>query len=150
MTKKAIISQAELMRMATAARKHGVVVEREIDGVITRVTPFHELPKVAAPEPNHWDAVLEDAPPEPIQPPFDHRERYVMERLIDLGVGVRTYSCTIRSFGPHTQSKLLERGYVEVTNSIGDKFKDDEISLTRKGLADFKALERHRSKYPSL
>jgi hypothetical protein len=39
MTKKAIINQADLMRMAAVAKKTGMRVEVEIDGVIVRVAP---------------------------------------------------------------------------------------------------------------
>jgi hypothetical protein len=121
MTKPPIIDQADLMRMAAVAEETGMRVEVEIEGVIIRVAPDDRSLKTLAPEPNYWDAGL-DAPPEPIQPPFDHRERFAMERLLELGVGVKIHSCTIRSFGPHTQAKLLERGYVEVEHQPGEKF----------------------------
>ena len=149
MTRKALIKTADLLRMANVAKKYGVVVEQEFEGVIVRVAPHRGAVDNAPPEPNPWDLAL-DAPPEPIEPPFDHREQFAMERLIELGVGVKTHSCTIRSFGPHTQNKLLERGYVEVAHQPGGKFKDDEISLTKKGLSDWRALEKHRGKYWSL
>ena len=73
-----------------------------------------------------------------------------MRRLIEAGVGSKVYSCTLRSFGPLTQKKLSERGYIEVCHQPGEKFKDDEISLTAKGLADWKSLEAHWRKYVTL
>lgn len=149
MTRKALIKEAELRRMAKLAKQFGVVVEQEFQGVIIRVAPHHGTAAQRKSEPNPWDAAL-DAPPEPIQPQFDHREQFAMERLVELGVGRKIHSCTIRSFGPHTQAKLLDRGYLDVTHQPGDKFKDDEISLTNKGLSDWNALKRHRSKYFSL
>jgi hypothetical protein len=39
MTRKAMINQADLMRMATVAKKTGMRVEVEIEGVIIRVAP---------------------------------------------------------------------------------------------------------------
>jgi hypothetical protein len=156
------------MRLAAVAKKTGMRVEIEIEGVIFRVAPditpaqgsehfktltewqaWRDQERARQIQREALDAAL-DAPPEPIQPPFDHRERFAMERLLELGVGVKIHSCTIRSFGPHTQAKLLERGYVAVEHLPGEKFGDDEISLTKKGLADWNALRRHRDKYPSL
>jgi hypothetical protein len=85
MTRKALIKTAELHRMAKVAKEFGVVIEQEIDGVKIRVAPHHGAQaQPAAPEADPWDAAL-DAPPEPIQPPFDRRERFAMERLLELG-----------------------------------------------------------------
>jgi hypothetical protein len=39
MTRKALVNQADLMRMAAVAKKTGMRVEMEIDGVIIRVAP---------------------------------------------------------------------------------------------------------------
>lgn len=41
MTRKALIKEAELRRMAKLAKQFGVVVEQEVDGVIIRIRPFH-------------------------------------------------------------------------------------------------------------
>ncbi len=40
MTRKALIKESDLRRMAKLAKQHGVVVEQEVDGVIIRVSPF--------------------------------------------------------------------------------------------------------------
>ena len=48
MTKKALIKTAELLRMANVAKKFGVVVEQEFDGVIVRVSPFHGADNLSA------------------------------------------------------------------------------------------------------
>lgn len=40
MTRKALIKEAELHRMAKVAKKFGVVVEQEFKGIIIRVSPF--------------------------------------------------------------------------------------------------------------
>ena len=78
------------------------------------------------------------------------REHRVMELLISHGVGVFVHSCTIGSFGPHTQAKLVGRGYAEVKHQEGNKFKDDQISLTKQGLKDWKAMKDYHSKYVCL
>lgn len=150
MTRRTLIKNAELHRMAKVAKELGVVVEQEFEGVIFRVAPFHGAAGSAlSPESNPWDAAL-DAPPQPVQPPFDHREQFAMELLVNLGVGGRVHSCTIRGFGPHTQKKLQDRGYIDVLPSSEHKFNDQEINLTQLGLRDWKALKRHRDKYPCL
>lgn len=146
MARKSLISSAELHRMAKVAKQFGVVIEQEFEGVIIRVGPPHGSPVSEAATLNEWDEVF-DRPPEPIQPPFDHRELHAMERLADLGVGHKIHSCTIRSFGPHTQAKLVDRGYVVVIHQSGKKFKDDEISITKKGLSDWEALKRYQGKH---
>ena len=148
MTKKALITKAQLLKMANIAKKYGVVVEQEENGIKVRVAPFHGA------EPAHSrdhsrDSVL-DAPPEPIQPRFDHREHFVMERLSELRVGAKVHMCTLRGIAPSTQKKLLAPGYITVHHGKRGKLIDDEISLTRRGLGDWKALMHNRSKYWSL
>jgi excisionase family DNA binding protein len=44
MTRKAIINQADLMRMAAVAKKTGMRVEVEIEGVVIRVAPENQKP----------------------------------------------------------------------------------------------------------
>ena len=73
-----------------------------------------------------------------------------MERLVAAGIGVMVNSCSIRSFGPHSQQKLLERGYIEVSPGQIGKYNDDDISLTKQGWSDWQAQLRHIKRYPSL
>lgn len=40
MSKKAFISQADMKRMAEIAKREGVIVEYEKDGIIVRVKPY--------------------------------------------------------------------------------------------------------------
>lgn len=49
MTRPALISQADLKRMAAVANSEGVTVELEREGVIVRVMPFHP-PQVSTEE----------------------------------------------------------------------------------------------------
>jgi uncharacterized protein YhdP len=47
MTKRALVNQGDLMRMAAVAKKTGMRVEVEIDGVIIRVAPdYPEMQKL--------------------------------------------------------------------------------------------------------
>ena len=148
MTSKALINNAELLRMANIAKEYGVVVEHEYNGIIIRVAPHHGAEPQNKTRPKHISSP--EIPPDPIQPAFDHREHISMERLVEYGVGGKIPSCAIRSFGPRTRQKLLDRGYIEVVSDTGANFKDEQISLTKKGLADWKAMQHHRSKYPYL
>lgn len=148
MTKKALINKAELLRMANIAKEYGVVVEHEYDGIIIRVAPHYGAEPQNKTQPKHISNP--EAPPDPIQPAFDHRELVSMERLVECGVGMKIHSCTIRSFGPRSRQKLLDRGYIEVVSDAEADFKNEQISLTKKGLSDWKAMQRHRSKYPYL
>lgn len=59
-------------------------------------------------------------------------------------------SCSIRSFGPHSQQKLLERGYIDVSLGKIGRYNDDDISLTKNGWSDWQAQQRHIKRYPSL
>ncbi|WP_313522226.1 hypothetical protein [Shinella sp.] len=149
MTKRALIKTAELERMAKTAKKFNVTVSLEYEGVTFYVKPMEEADGVQGLTANPWDAELH-ARPEPVQPPFDHRELFVMELLSKLGVGEKVHCGTIRSFGPSTQKKLEERGYIEVASAPEQPFRDREISLTHAGLADWRALERYRSTHRGL
>ncbi|SCX00786.1 hypothetical protein DSM25558_0177 [Agrobacterium sp. DSM 25558] len=165
---RASFRQADIERIIRAAEKTGATVQVDLRSFVVTIFPGTGLiPKPAAPlfgfpdGKENWD---DDGPyekpdsmgrvysneREPIYPPLDHREHGMMERLIALGVGNNVHSYGHRNFGPSTQQKLLDRGYVEVTHQPDGKFTDDEICLTKKGLADWKALEKHRSKYWSL
>lgn len=73
-----------------------------------------------------------------------------MERLVEAGIGVSIHSCSVRSFGPHSQKKLLERGYIKVSPGQIGKYNDDDISLTKQGWTDWQAQKRHIKKYPGL
>ncbi len=148
MTSKALIKKGELLRMANIAKEFGVVVEHKYNGIIVRVAPHHGAEPKGKTDTKRFTSP--EAPPDPIQPPFDHRELVSMERLVECGVGAKINCCTIRTFGPRSRQKLLDRGYIEVVSDAGCNFKDEQISLTKKGLDDWKAMQRHRSKHPYL
>lgn len=149
MTKRSLIRTAELERMAKTAKKFNVTVSLEFEGVTFYVKPMDGADGDQRVPENPCDAAL-DASPEPVQPPFDHRELFVMELLSELGAGEKVHCSTIRSFGPSTQKKLEDRGYIEVASAAGQPFKDREISLTPAGLADWRALERYRNRHHGL
>lgn len=149
MTKRALIKTAELHRMAKVAKELGVVVEMQFEGVIFRVAPHLSGEELSYEEPK-TRAVGSYTTREPVQPPFDHRELFVMELLNKFGVGEKVPCGTIRSFGPSTQKKLEDRGYIELAAATGQPFKDREISLTPAGLADWRALERYKNRYRGL
>ncbi|MCC2612640.1 hypothetical protein [Neorhizobium petrolearium] len=167
---RASFRQADIERIIRAAEKTGATVQVDLRSLVVTIFPGTGLlPKPAPPlhftpdgkenwgsedwsdtdTPDAMGRVYSNAP-EPIQPPLDFREKDMMERLVALGVGNRVHSSGHRNFGPSTQNKLLDRGYVEVTHQPGNKFNDDEICLTKKGMADWKALKDFRSKYWSL
>ncbi|MCT7665639.1 hypothetical protein [Shinella kummerowiae] len=135
--------------MAKTAKKFNVTVSLEYEGVTFYVKPIDGADGGQGVPENPWDAAL-NAPPEPVQPPFDHRELFVMELLSKLGVGEKVHCGTIRSFGPSTKRKLEERGYIEVTSAPEQPYRDREISLTHAGLADWRALERYKTRYRGL
>lgn len=58
MTEKATIRQSDLNRMAMTAKKHGVVVEIEINGMIVRVKPETEVSQLKT-APRHDTSSLE-------------------------------------------------------------------------------------------
>jgi hypothetical protein len=156
--------QADLQRIMRAAKKTGATVQVDLRSLVVTIFPGSNAP--VAPSPTHGFAPdgVEDwsenddyprlhkgpMPPPPIQPALDHREDRIMSQLENLGVGVRLPSGGIRSFGPHTQKKLQDRGYIEVFHQPGRKFVDDEICLTKKGMADLRARDQHRKRYPRL
>lgn len=173
MTRKAFIKQSDMRRMAAVAKEFSIRVEVEVDGVLVRFAPdsgqqqpgnFATLSewqawrerrpdrlgkKAKEPVIDHkasewrlWDPVTD--PPQPIQKAFDHRESAAMKRLVKLGVGRKLHPAEVRGFGPHTQKKLADRGYLEIHAIAGQ---DDEVSLTKKGMADWKAQEDHDEKY---
>lgn len=91
--------------MAQVARLLGVEIEQESQGTVIRVRPVNRA--------DHAEREsVEEASPEPIQPPLDHREELTMETLVEVGVGVKTYWSLIRWCDPHTRRKLDDRGYI--------------------------------------
>lgn len=143
--------QRDLERIFRAAKATGATVQIDLKTLSVTVIPTPEQPTVSlqgfAPDgKENWD----DDPELPIQPPLDHRESRAMERLVAAGIGVMINSCSIRSFGPHSQQKLLERGYIDVSPGKIGKYNDDDISLTKRGWSDWQAQQRHIKKYPSL
>lgn len=77
---------------------------------------------------------------------LDHREEPVIKKLARKGPGIRFPCRTFTDFGEGTRSKLVGRGFIEVTPSKSGKFKDDEISLTDTGAKAWKELVNFRKK----
>ncbi|PDV89959.1 hypothetical protein CO652_00630 [Rhizobium sp. H4] len=142
-----------MRRIARAAKDSGLVFEYVEGGVTVRFVPVEGAEPATSSKLAEDRSMLDrglDAPPEPIKPPFDHREWAAMARLVELGTGARLHSGGIRSFGPVTQKKLFDRGYIEVFHQPGNSFADDEICITKKGMAAMQAQEMHRTRYPRL
>lgn len=149
MTAKALITKAELLRMAKIAKEYGVVVERVYNGTTVRVGPHGEPPMKSAPQ----SAVRRQAPhtvPSPIQPPLSKYELAVMKSLAALGLTAKVRSTKLKLFGATTREKLLVRGYVDIHRPDGGKPRDETVSLTQKGFKDWEAYLKHIREHPYL
>ncbi|MDP9572634.1 UNVERIFIED_ORG: hypothetical protein J2W66_003127 [Agrobacterium larrymoorei] len=149
MTAKALITKAELLRMAKIAKEYGVVVERVYNGITVRVGPHGEPPIKSSPQ----SAGRRQAPhtvPSPIQPPLNKYELAVMKSLAALGVTAKVRSAKLKLFGAATREKLLARGYVDLHRAEGSKPRDETVSLTQKGFKDWEAYLKHIRDNPYL
>lgn len=159
---RAAFRQADIERILRAAKATGSIVQIDIKTLVcTILPPSAEQPQKAPPlvrdGKENWDddqdwshyrpVAIADTPP-PIQPELDHREHAAMIKLIELGVGEKLHLAGTRGFGPGTQRKLSDRGYIEIIHQPGGKFQDDEVSLTKKGLTDWKAQKAYIAKNP--
>ncbi|QGJ73834.1 hypothetical protein [Sinorhizobium meliloti] len=178
MTKRTPIKQADLNRLAVVAKRNNITIEVEGEGYTIRLHPYSASPAglkpeefssfaewqawrdrerrlepSRAPEPERdpaWDIPWEDIPPEPIQPPLNWRERNATDYLMTHGAEVRVDWYALKDFGTHTQKKLQERGFVDVSPDQ-DKYKHpNEIWLTKAGAKAIRDQRAHRDKYPCL
>ncbi len=151
MTAKAFIKQAELNRLAAVAKRHGITIEIETEQYKLRMYSTDPTDEGATtPEPNPWDIALNQHPPEPIQPPLDHREAKAMNFLMEIGAEKPIDWYRLKNFGRHSQQKLENRGYIEVSNNSDRTGNPDQIWLTKSGQAAMLALKAHRLSYPVL
>lgn len=158
---RASLRQADIERLIRAAEKTGSLVQVDLKTYVATIFPGAGPPPKLGLSPSIvsddvddrednstskwrlWDPVTD--PPQPIQKAFDHREYAAMKRLVELGVGRKLHPSEVRGFGPHTQKKLADRGYLEIIHGLSGQ--DDEVSITKKGMADWKAQEAHDEKY---
>lgn len=135
---------ARLLKMTESSQTK---TSKNIRGAKKRVVANNEdrAPEKAKPSP--LDIPYNDTPPEPIQPPLDHREARAMEYLTAIGPEKPIDWYRLKNFGPHTQKKLQNRGYIKVSKTIDRAGNPDEIWLTKSGLKAMQALSAHRSKY---
>ncbi|MBM3091632.1 hypothetical protein GFB56_12495 [Ensifer sp. T173] len=155
MTAKALIKQAELQRLADVANRHVITIEVETAHYKLRMIPNsvhtpQPADDVVSPTRNPLDIPLSEHPPEPIQPPFDHREKRAMDYLMTVGPDKAIDWYTLKNFGRHTQRKLQERGYIDVSAETDRQGNPDQVWLTKAGQKAMRALDAHRTKYPVL
>lgn len=154
MTKRALIKQAELNRLAAVVKRNNITIEVEAEGYTIRLHPSSVAPTSArALEPERdpaWDIPWEDIPPEPIQPPLNWRERKAMDSLMAHGAEVRVDWYALKDYGSHTQKQLEERGFVEASSETDRYGHPDQIWLTKVGQRAMRDQRAHRDKYPCL
>ncbi len=149
MTTKAIIKQAELNRLAAVAKRHGMTIEIETEQYKLRMYPSQQVSQDEE-EPSSrglLDIPYHEIPPEPVQPPLDHREAKAMGYLMAFGAEQPIDWYTLKNFGRHTKEKLQSRGYIAVSGETDRQGTPDQIWLTKAGQNAMRALDAHRSKY---
>lgn len=173
MTAKALIKQSELMRLAAVAKRNNITIEVEAEGYTIRLHANSAAPPATVdlkPEDftslaewqawrnrerareaqSRWDIPYHEMPPEPIQPPLDHREARAMEYLLTVGAEKPVGWYRLKNVGRRTQKKLLDRGYIGVGERTDRLGNPSEVWLTKAGQKAMRDLDAHRSKYPVL
>lgn len=150
MTTKATVKQADLIRMAKVAREFGVVVERELDGVIVRVAPYAKVGDKQEAQQNRSTFQRHKPPTSPIEPELNRYEYAVIKALAELGPNVKQLSRKTKSLGVATEEKLLRREYIEIHKADSGKYRDEKVSLTDKGFLDWETHIKHIRGYPYL
>ncbi|WP_421616588.1 hypothetical protein [Agrobacterium tumefaciens] len=141
--------QRDLERIFLAAKAIGASVQIDLKTLVVTVLPGDTSTREAESEhlpigKGNWDEEQS-----PISPPFDGRELNAMEVLSKLPDGLWTSASTIRSFGPHGQQKLLERGFIELSPGANTPTKS-EIRITAKGRTDWAKYQRFIKNNPHL
>lgn len=162
---RATFRQAELERILRAAKKVGAIVQVDLRTLAVSIQPasagasdghaltpdghenWDDLPEAEGPR---WDVPYHQIPPEPIQPPLDHREARAMEYLLTVGAEKPVGWHRLKNVGRHTQKKLLDRGYIGVSERTDRLGNPSEVWLTKAGQKAMRDLDEHRSKYPVL
>lgn len=146
---KSNLRQRDLERIFRAAKAIGASVQIDLKTLVVTVLPT-DLPAIEAdrgPVPlggENWDEAVS-----PISPPFDGRELTAMKVLFKLPDGLWTSASAIRSFGPHTQQKLLDRGFIELSQGVPGR-KMSRIRITEKGRTDWAEYRRFIDDHPHL
>ncbi|NTC83793.1 hypothetical protein [Agrobacterium tumefaciens] len=144
---KSNLRQRDLERIFRAANAIGASVQIDLKTLVVTVLPT-DRPAIDADSAavpfgrENWDEAIS-----PISPPFDGRELNAMEVLFKLPDGLWTSASAIRSFGPHTQQKLLERGFIELSPHAT---KNSDIRITEKGRTDWALYQRFIEDHPHL
>ncbi len=146
---KSNLRQRDLERIFRAAKAVGASVQIDLKTLVVTVLPtdLHAVEASRAPLPfgeGNWGDVVP-----PISPPFDGRELNAMEVLSKLPDGLWTSASTIRSFGPHSQQKLLKRGFIELSPGANTPTKSD-IRITGKGRTEWAKYQRFIKDHPHL
>ncbi len=73
-----------------------------------------------------------------------------MQYLMTIGANKPIDWYSLKNFGRHTQEKLQERSYIDVSAELDGQGNPDQIWLTKTGQRAMRAVDAHRSKYPVL
>ncbi|MEX2741066.1 hypothetical protein AB3480_06415 [Rhizobium mongolense] len=152
---KITLSKADMLRIATVAKEYGVIVEY-VDGDTTiRIEPHHGAePVKPSDRANQVDAILSRGrrgnPVPPITPDLNWREADVMLQLSRYPIGQKVHWRTLANFGPATQKKLEDRGYIDVSYEAEKPDVLNEVWLTKSGMKAWNSLRSYYDKYPSL
>lgn len=150
MTAKALITKAELLRMANIAKEYGVIVEQVYEGITIRVAPHHgEAQASSAPRFRGRDPARNNVRP-PIQPPLNKYEEAVMKSLAAVAPTAQLRCVKLKLFGAATREKLLAREYVVIHRPDGGKPRDETVRLSEKGVKDWEAHLKHIREHPYL
>ncbi|NTE46860.1 hypothetical protein [Agrobacterium pusense] len=109
---KSNLRQRDLERIFGAALAIGASVQIDLKTLVVTVSPVTPTEVESAHVPAPFGAENSEDVVSPISPPFDGRELKAMEALFKMPDGSWTSASTIRSFGPHSQEKLLKRGFI--------------------------------------
>lgn len=150
MTAKALITKAELLRMANIAKEYGVIVEKVHRGITIRVAPHHgNSPAMSSPHVSDRRSVPDKVRP-PIQPPLNKYEEAVMKSLAAVAPTAQLRCVRLKLFGAATREKLLARQYVIIHRPDGGKPRDETVRLSEKGVKDWEAHLKHIREHPYL
>lgn len=139
MTTKALITKAELLRMANIAKEYGVIVEKVHRGITIRVAPHHGNPPATSAARVSDRRPVPDKVRPPIQPPLNKYEEAVMKSLAAVTPAGQLRCVKLKLFGAATREKLLSRQYVIIQRPDGGKSRDETIRLSEKGIKDWEA-----------
>lgn len=141
--------QRDLERIFKAAKATGASVQIDLKTLVITVLPVAPFAVEANYVPTPFGAENWEDVASPISPPCDGRELNAMEVLFKLSDGLWTSASAIRSFGPHSQQKLLKREFIELSPSANTPTKSD-IRITGKGRTEWDKYQRFIKDHPHL